>query len=84
MAGTRRCEKCDRPNPVELAMKVKSGQTLTMLSCSGCEARSWLADGEPIAKEDMLKLTSGDPDFAMRTSSQRRDAPGSKASIRGT
>jgi hypothetical protein len=44
-------------------MKVASGVTLTMLSCSHCDRRSWLADGAPIAMDDVFKITAGDPDF---------------------
>lgn len=74
MADTSTCAHCGRPGPVELEMKVKSGQTLTMLSCSACETRSWLADGEPVEMADVLKITAGDPDFTVTPSvkSQRR------------
>ena len=72
----RSCPECGQPNPVELAMTVKGGQELTMLSCGRCEARSWLSDGAPVSKSDVLKLTSGDPDFAVVPSAktQRRTA----------
>jgi hypothetical protein len=46
-------------------MTVKTGQVLTMLSCPRCEARTWLADGKPVSKDEVLKLTSGDADFVM-------------------
>jgi hypothetical protein len=46
-------------------MTVKSGAVLTMLSCPRCETRSWLADGEPVSKDDVLRMTSGDADFVM-------------------
>ncbi|MBK5306137.1 MAG: hypothetical protein JJD92_05565 [Frankiaceae bacterium] len=72
----RRCPECGQPNPIELEMKVKGGQALTMLSCGRCEARSWLSDGEPVSKSDVLKLTAGDPDFTVVPSpkTQRRTA----------
>lgn len=49
-------------------MKAKDGQRLSMLSCTRCEKRSWLADGEPISTRDALKPAAGDPNFAMRPS----------------
>jgi hypothetical protein len=65
-------------------MTVGAGTTLTMLSCSGCEARTWLADGEPVSTDEVLKITSGDPDFAVRPSpkAQRRRAGGAARSAR--
>ena len=74
MADPRSCASCGKPGPVELEMKVKSGQTLTMLSCSTCETRTWLADGEPVPVADILKITAGDPDFVVTPSvkTQRR------------
>lgn len=72
----RSCPQCGQKNPIELEMKVRGGQTLTMLSCSGCETRSWLADGQPVSTSDVLKLTNGDPDFTVTPSptTQRRTA----------
>jgi hypothetical protein len=59
---------------VELEMKVKGGQVLTMLSCSQCETRTWLSDGAPVSVADVLKLTAGDPEFTVTPSvkAQRR------------
>lgn len=62
------CPSCGRPGVVELEMKVKSGQLLTMLSCSGCETRSWFADGAPLPLKDVLKITAGDPSFEVKPS----------------
>ena len=75
--ATRTCSACGRPEPVELEMKVKSGQTLTFVSCTRCETRSWLADGVPVPMEEVLKITAGDPDFTVKPSvkTQRRTAP---------
>lgn len=70
----RECAGCGRPGPIELEMTNKSGQVLTMLSCTRCEARSWLVDGQQIGRDDVLKLTSGDPDFVMVPSVQPRRA----------
>jgi hypothetical protein len=65
-------------------MTVGSGTTLTLLSCSRCEGRTWLADGELISMDEVLKLTSGDPDFAVAASprKQRRRAGGAVRSAR--
>jgi hypothetical protein len=72
----RTCATCGRPGPIELEMTVGGGQTLTLLSCSRCETRSWLADGEPVSMDDVLKITAGDPDFTVSPSptTQRRSA----------
>ena len=61
--ATTTCRDCGRPGPVELQMTVKGGQELTMLSCTRCQARSLLSDGEPVSREEVLQLTSGNPDF---------------------
>lgn len=63
MQGAQECSRCGRARPIELEMKLKSGQTLRMISCTRCETRSWTADGEPMELDDVLRLTSGDPDF---------------------
>ena len=55
-------------------MRGKDGHTLTMVSCPRCETRSWYADGEPIERDDVLKLSAGDPAFVM-TSSPGRGSP---------
>lgn len=74
---TRQCESCGRTGPVELQMTVNSGQELTLLSCSGCEARTWLVDGQPVSKEEALRVTSGNPDFVVVPSVRKpkRSAP---------
>jgi DNA-directed RNA polymerase subunit RPC12/RpoP len=63
MQGAQECSRCGRARPIELEMKLKSGQTLRMISCTRCEPRSWTADGEHVGLDDVLRLTSGDPDF---------------------
>ena len=62
------CATCGQPRPIELQMSVKSGQVLTMVSCSRCETRTWFADGEPISMDDVLKITSGNPQFVVNPS----------------
>jgi DNA-directed RNA polymerase subunit RPC12/RpoP len=59
------CVACGREGPVELQMTVKSGQVLTMVSCPKCESRSWYADGTPVSKEEVLKITANDPEFVV-------------------
>jgi hypothetical protein len=65
MADPVPCVICGRGRPVELQMTVKSGQVLTMVSCPGCETRSWYADGTPVTKGEVLKITANDPDFVV-------------------
>lgn len=74
MVEAERCAHCDRPGLVELAMKVKSGQSLTMLSCTRCESRTWLSDGVPVTLDQVLKITAGQPDFVIQpgTAAKRR------------
>lgn len=60
---TTSCPSCGRAGLVEVSMKVKTGEELTMLSCSRCEERRWLADGTAVSREEVLRLTSGNPDF---------------------
>jgi hypothetical protein len=64
------CATCGRPKPLELQMKVKSGQVPTMVSCASCESRTWFADGEEVSMDDVLKITSGDPDFVVNPSAR--------------
>ena len=69
------CATCGRSNPVELQMTTKSGQVLTMVSCTRCEARTWFADGRRLDMKDVLKATSGDPDFEVTPAARRTPAP---------
>jgi hypothetical protein len=65
MRDAPRCERCGRGTLLELEMKAKHGHVLGMASCSKCEARTWTADGEPVTIDEVLRLTSGDPEFAV-------------------
>lgn len=64
------CATCGQPRPLELQMTVKSGQVLTMVSCSRCETRTWFADGEPVSMDEVLKITSGNPDLVIEPSTR--------------
>jgi len=64
------CATCGQPRPLELQMTVKSGQVLTMVSCQRCESRTWFADGEAISMDDVLKITSGNPEFVVTPSAR--------------
>lgn len=68
------CERCGRASTIELEMRAKGGQLLTMLSCSRCEHRSWRADDQPVSMAEVLRITSGDADFTMAPSSKRERA----------
>ena len=76
MPPTIPCSRCDRGNVVELEMKAKNGQVLALASCTKCETRTWTADGVPVEVQDVLKITSGDPDFVV-TPSGRKSRSGS-------
>ena len=41
-----------------------------MVSCASCESRTWFADGEEVSMDDVLKITSGDPDFVVNPSTR--------------
>lgn len=53
-------------------MRLKTGQLLTMASCSGCEARSWASDGDALTVDEALALAAGDPDFRLVPGAQKR------------
>ncbi len=63
MPRTVPCTRCANGNVVELEMKVASGRVLAMSSCTRCETRTWTADGEPVSRDEVLKITAGNPDF---------------------
>ena len=71
MAKTIRCSRCDNGSVVELEMSTKTGQKLALASCTRCETRTWTSDGEPVEVQDVLKLTSGDPDFVVTPSGRK-------------
>lgn len=70
------CLNCGREGPIELEMKVKGGQTLSMISCTSCECRTWFADGEQVTSQQALQLAAGDPSFVITPSvkTKRRTA----------
>ena len=51
MSGAR-CDQCGTPT-VEIALQVGEGR-MTMRSCSRCDRRSWLSDGEPVEIRGVL------------------------------
>jgi hypothetical protein len=59
------CHVCGRGRPIELQMTVKTGQVLAMLSCPKCESRTWYADGTPVTKDEVLRITANDPEFVV-------------------
>jgi hypothetical protein len=62
------CIACGHRTPVELQMTAKNKQVLTMVSCPKCETRSWYADGSPVSKDEVLKITANDPEFVVMPS----------------
>ena len=63
MSDTSRCPRCGSAGQIELQMKNKGGPSMTMLSCNRCENRVWLADGEPLSREEALAAVAGRDDF---------------------
>lgn len=53
-------------------MQVKSGRVLTMTSCSHCEVRTWVCDGEVLTQQEALQLAAGDPDFLLKERTTER------------
>ena len=78
MAQSEPCAMCGGSGSVELQMTVASGSVLTMISCNRCEARTWLADGEPVAIADVLKITADDPDFVVTPAARKTKAAGKR------
>lgn len=71
MTSAGLCTSCGRGRPLAVDMKAKTGQQLTMLSCPRCETRTWLADGVAVPMEEVLKITSGDPEFEKTTEGRK-------------
>ena len=71
MPQTIRCRRCDRGTVVELEMTAKTGEVLALASCTRCETRTWTSDGVPVEMADVLKITSGDPDFVVTPSGRK-------------
>ena len=59
------CRHCGRPGQIELQLTIKEGPAMTMLSCGGCEHRTWLVDGEEVSKARALAVVAGRDDFAL-------------------
>jgi hypothetical protein len=73
------CPRCSNGTLIELEMTAKNGQVLALASCTRCETRTWASDGSPISMDEVLRITSGDPDFAVVPSEKKvrrtRSAP---------
>lgn len=65
MPRTTACSDCGHSNVVELGMTTTAGRRLSLLSCTRCETRTWTADGQPVSREEVLRLTAGNPDFVV-------------------
>lgn len=61
----RSCSTCGRERPVQLQMTVRAGPVITLLSCSACEDRIWLIDGEPGSVAEVLAAIAGDDGFVL-------------------
>ena len=65
MAESSRCPRCGSAGQVELQMRNRGGPQMTMLSCGRCENRTWLADGEPLSREEVLAVVAGREDVEL-------------------
>ena len=65
MSQQATCPECGHRGVVELGMTAKNGQQLCLLSCTRCETKSWTSDGHPVSREEVLRITAGNPDFVM-------------------
>ncbi|TAL15518.1 MAG: hypothetical protein EPN99_13180 [Frankiales bacterium] len=65
MPQTTACSGCGHSSVVELGMTTKAGRRLSLLSCTRCQTRTWTADGQPVPREEVLRLTAGNPDFVV-------------------
>lgn len=64
----RSCNSCGRQHPLELEMTVNSGSVLTLLSCNGCEHRTWLLNSETAGVGAVLAAAAGDDAFVLAPS----------------
>lgn len=65
------CGGCGRAGPLQLQMTVRTGETLSLVSCPRCETRTWFADDDPISRDDLYRLASGKDDFTLSPSKRR-------------
>lgn len=69
------CPRCAKTSLLQIEMTTRSDPVLVMSSCTRCEYRAWTADGSPVTREEVLRLTAGDPDLVIEPSPSRRRRP---------
>jgi len=63
---TTGCPACSVGKQIELEITTKAGEVLTLQSCMRCETRTWLTGGHRIDRDEVLRLSAGDADFALQ------------------
>ena len=52
------CPHCGGEDCIQIEISLKGDESLEFFSCRGCEAKWWRRDGDAIALDDVLELTS--------------------------
>ncbi len=53
-----RCQRCKGEDCIHIEIRLKGDDTLQFFSCRLCEAKWWVRDGDAVALDDVLTLTS--------------------------
>jgi hypothetical protein len=52
------CPHCDGEDCIQIEIRLKGEETVEFFSCRRCEAKWWQRDGDTIALDEVLDLTS--------------------------
>lgn len=52
------CPHCDGEDCIQIDIRLKGEETVEFFSCRRCEAKWWQRDGDTIALDEVLDLTS--------------------------
>ena len=53
-----RCPHCDGEDCIQVEIQLKGEDQIQFYSCRRCEEKWWVRDGDTIALDDVLNLTS--------------------------
>jgi hypothetical protein len=53
-----RCPHCDGEDCIQIEIRLKGEETVQFFSCRRCETKWWQRDGDTIALDEVLDLTS--------------------------
>ncbi|HEX2236311.1 MAG TPA: hypothetical protein VHK89_08550 [Actinomycetota bacterium] len=52
------CPHCDGEDCIQIEIRLKGEETVQFFSCRRCETKWWQRDGDTIALDEVLDLTS--------------------------